>query len=215
MGGVATVEQVFPLVGEALVGAVEVMKRTAYIEAVVLVKYHEPKQPTGNIGKQELVAVQSTLSRRDSGIESALPIVLRAPAQGQKVETPLGGTQFRTGYQVITEVACTADLFGVAGRYLTGSGGEVGFPGPVAPEGTPDAEEVVTADGDALVVADTVGLEGVLPEYGGPLAAVVDGNAAVTVHHPRHGRIQVEGRHIELRKVDVLRPYAKGKQAGK
>lgn len=196
--GKAAIEQVFVIFVKRLVGAVEVVERTTQIQAVVLVKNHEPQQTCCHVGKQKFVAIEGRFTWIERTVKPTAAIVLQAPAQAQEVETTLSNTGFGTYYEVVATVAATAHFFGIRARQLTREGREVCFASPVAPKGTANAEVIVATYRNALIVRHGIGAERIFTQYAGPLVAVVGRQTYVTIHHPRHRRVEVERRQIKL-----------------
>lgn len=212
MDGITAVQKIFSGTGvKALVRPVQVVKCTAEVKAVVLVENHEPQEAGSKVGEQELVTVK-VLATDGTGVETSVPIVLGTPAQGEKVEATLCGPAFNTGNEVVAEFATASHFFTVAKAHFTRGSSEVCLTGPVTPKGASDSEEVVTANGYALVVAYAIRLESGAAQDGGPLAAVVNGNAAVTIHDSRQRWVEVQRRHVELGKVNVLSLQAGSEQ---
>lgn len=179
---------------------------TAEVEAVVFVKDGEPQKAHGHICEDEIVVQhRGLLAGAQCTIPAAIAIVLVAPARIEEVDAALGYTCFGAQYQIVGFLAIATHFLGIRGRQFSCEGLEFCFTGLVSPKGATYAEVIITPHGDALVVRNGIGVISIRLEHAGPLIAIIGNQSVITIHHPRHGWIEVQRGEIELREMDILR----------
>lgn len=122
----------------------------------------------------------------------ATAVMLSSPTKVDEVNASLSKAKLGSGDEVRGAGAGTCHTLAVGSGNFTGHGGESRLTGAVAPKGATYAEVVVATCSDPLVVRYRIGVISIGPQHGRPLVAIVGHKAAVTVHYPCHGGVEVE-----------------------